>query len=198
MHCHILQQLLLPALLLLQPTHPDLSVVFVRDAEGSAMLAAYADPIASQAWLGKPNSPAWTVEMHFTVSEDYPYSPHEIGRHRSWPIAPDIIRNGHHRHWRFNILDCWCRDQYLLAIQGADTMRVDMPNDDTVRGQLSHHMVARSGAVPSPEVIRFRPGHFRFEVLAQDAMMHEVEQYIAERLVKLAKRRDARDRVVLQ
>lgn len=172
-------------------TRPELSVVFVHDADGSPMRGAYATPIAAQAWLSKPNAPAWTVEMHFTVSGEYPYSAHEIGRHQFWPLVADTVRNGRQRHLRFNILDCWCRDQYLLVIQGGDTMRVDMPNDATIRGHLVHHMVARSGAVPSPEVIRFRPGRFRFEALAQDASMHEVEQRIARTLMSEAQKQDA-------
>jgi hypothetical protein len=171
-------------------TRPDLAVVFVYDTKGSPMPGAYATPIAAQAWLSKPNAPAWTVEMHFTVSKDYPYSPHEIGRQQSWPLNADTVRNGRQRHLRFNILDCWCKDQYLLAIQGGDTMRVDMPNDANVRGHLIHHMVVRSGAVPSPEAIRFRPGRFRFEALAQDAAMHEVEQRIARALMSEAQKRD--------
>ena len=172
-------------------TRPELSVVFVHDADGSPMRGAYATPIAAQAWLSKPNAPAWTVEMHFTVSGEYPYSAHEIGRHQFWPLVADTVRNGRQRHLRFNILDCWCRDQYLLAIQGGDTMRVDMPNDANVRGHLVHNRVARSGLVPSPEVFGFRPGRFRFEALAQDARMHEVEQRIARTLMHDAQKREA-------
>lgn len=171
-------------------TRPELSVVFVHDADGRPMRGAYATPIAAQAWLSKPNAPAWTVEMHFTVSGEYPYSAHEIGRHQFWPLVADTVRNGRQRHLRFNILDCWCRDQYLLAILGGDTMRVDMPNDANVRGHLVHNRVARSGLVPSPEVFGFRPGRFRFEALAQDARMHEVEQRIARALMSEAKKRD--------
>jgi hypothetical protein len=46
--------------------------------------------------------------------------------------------------------------------------------------------------VPSPEVVRFRPGRFRFEFLAQDAAFHVIEQRIADRSFKQAKRRAAR------
>lgn len=170
---------------------PDLSVVFVSDLYGNAMSGAYATPIAAQAWLSKPKAPAWTVEMHFTVSEDFPNSPHEIGTHKMWTLNADPVRDGRRRHLRFNIIDCWCRDQYLLVIQAGDTMRVDMPNDVNTRGHLVHNRVARSGLVPSPEVMRFRPGHFRFVALAQDSRMHEVEQRIAQNLIRESKKRDA-------
>lgn len=170
---------------------PDLSIVFLSDLDGSPMPGAYANPIAAQAWLSKANAPAWTVQMHFTVGEDYPYSPHEIGTHKMWTLNADTVRDGRRHHLRFNIIDCWCRDHYLLVIQAGDTMRVDMPYDDNTRGHLVHNRVARSGLVPSPEVIRFRPGHFRFEALAQDSRMHDVEQRIARTLMHDAKKREA-------
>lgn len=170
---------------------PDLSVVFVSDPDGNAMHGAYATPIAAQALLSKTKAPAWTVQMHFTVSEDHPYSPHEIGTHKMWTLNADTVRDGRRRHLRFNIIDCWCRDQYLLVIQDSDTMRVDMPNDVDTRGHLVHKRVARSGLVPSPEVIRFRPGHFRFEALAQDSRMQEVEQRLTQNLIRESEKHDA-------
>lgn len=126
--------------------------------------------------------------MHFTLSEDHPYSPHEIGRHQSWPLTPDTVREGRHRHLRFSSLECWCRDQHLLVIQGADTMRVDMPDDPTVKRHMELLQVRRSGAVPSPELVVFRPGHFNYVFLAQKAELHTLEQRIADKLVKQARR----------
>lgn len=108
-----------------------------------------------------------------------------------WTLNADTVRDGRRHHLRFNIIDCWCRDHYLLVIQAGDTMRVDMPYDDNTRGHLVHNRVARSGLVPSPEVIRFRPGLYRFEALAQDSRMHEVEQRIARTLMHDAKKREA-------
>ncbi len=150
------------------------------------MSGTYASPVAAQAWKGRPAKPAWTVEMHFTVSKDYPYSTYEIGRHQSWPLSPDTVRVGGQRHLRFTILDCWCVDQYLLVIQGGETMRVDMPNDAHARRNMVQQMVWRSGNVPSPEVIRFRPGRFSYVALAQESELQELEQRIADRLVKNA------------
>ncbi len=162
----------------------DLSVAFVRDTVGRPMAGAYASSVEAQAWTGGRGNPAWTVEMHFTVSKDYPYGTYEIGRHQSWPLSPDTVRVGGQRHLRFTILDCWCIDQYLLVIKDGDTMRVDMPNDASTRGHLVHHMVRRSGGVPSPEVIRFRPGRFSYVAMAQEGELHQVEQRVANRLMK--------------
>lgn len=145
----------------------DLSVAFVRDAVGRPMAGAYASSVEAQAWTGGRGNPAWTVEMHFMVSKDYPYSTYGIGRHQSWPLSPDTVLVGGQRHLRFAILDCWCIDQYLLVIQAGDTMRVDMPNEASTHSHLMHHMVRRSGAVPSPAVIFFRPGRFGYVALAQ-------------------------------
>lgn len=176
-----------------QTARPELAVVFVGDNDARPMTGAYAMPIAAQAWLSTPNTPAWTVEMHFTVSKDYPYSEHEISTHKSWPLSGDTVRVGRREHLRFNILDCFCTDQYLLVIQAGDTMRVDMPNDDTNRGHLIHLMVARSGAVPSPEVVRFRPGRFSFVALAEDPNYREVEARIAQRLIRDARKHAKRN-----
>lgn len=165
---------------------PDLSVVFVRDLDGNVMPGTDANPIAPQAWLSTSKVPVWTVQMHFTVGEDYPYAPHEIGTHKQWTLNADTVRDGRLRHLRFNIIDCWCRDQHLLVIQDGDTMRVDMPNDVDTREHLVHKSLARSGAVPTPEVVRFRPGQFKFVALAQDERMRAVELRIADRLAKHA------------
>lgn len=162
----------------------DLSVVFVRDAAGRPMSGTYASSVVAQAWTGKRANPAWTVEMHFTVSKDYPYSTYEIGRHQSWPLSPDTVRVGGQRHLRFTVLDCWCVDQYLLVVHGGETMRVDMPNDANARRNMVQQMERRSGNVPSPEVIRFRPGRFSYVAMAQEGEQQELEQRIADRLVK--------------
>lgn len=184
MRSRIFLYLLLIATTAKAQPRPELSVVFVDDAHGRPMRGTCATPIAAQAWLSKPGAPAWTVEMHFTVRDDYPYSPHEIGKRMFWPLNADTIRDGRHRHLRFSILDGYCTDQYLRVIRGDDTMRVDMPNDPTARGHLQLFMVKRSGALSSPEVIRFRPGRFSFVTLAQEERMNELEMRLAGRLLR--------------
>lgn len=191
-YCFLLPLLLAATLVVPQP--PDLSVVFVEDAKARPMRGAYATPIAAQEWLRKPHAPAWTVEKHFTVRDDYPYSPFEIGTHKWWPLHNDTLRDGRDHHLRFTISSCYCEDEYLLVIRGVDTMRVDMPNDPTVRGHLVLHQVRRSGALPSPEVIRFRPGRFAFEALAQDGRFHELEMRLAGGIVRAAEKKAGKKR----
>jgi hypothetical protein len=190
-------KLLLPAYLLLplsvQATQPDLSVVFVHDAKGHPMPGAYATPIAAQAWLSTKRAPAWTVEMHFTVSKDYPYSEHEIGTHKFWPLSGDTVRDGRREHLRFGILNGYCVDQYLLVIRGGDTMRIDMPDDPTNRGHLVHRMAARGGSLAAPEVIRFMPGRFNFVDLAEDPSYRELEERIAQGLIRDERKRAERN-----
>ncbi len=182
----------LPFRVFAQPGISELLVVFVHDTDGRPMTGTYAMPVAAQAWLSKPSAPAWSVEMHFTVSKEYPYSPHEIGTHKFWPLSPDTVHAGRREHLRFSILDCFCTDQYLLVIQGDDTMRVDMPNDPTTRGHLVHRMVARGGGAAAPEVMRFAPGRFNFVVLAENVRYKEVEERIAASLLRDARKRAKR------
>jgi len=184
-----LTMLLVLSILSAQATQPDLAVVFVHDAKGRPMPGTYATPIAAQAWLSTKRAPAWTVEMHFNVSKDYPYSAHEIGTHKSWPLSGDTVRDGRREYLRFSVLNGYCVDQYLLVIRGGDTMRIDMPNDHTNRGHLVHRMAARGGLLAAPEVIRFMPGRFNFVNLAEDPSYREKEERIAQALI-----RDERER----
>ena len=172
-----------------QPLTDERSIVFVADAECRPMAGAYATPVAAQAWLSKRNAPAWTVEMHFTVSKDYPYSPHEIGRHMSWPLTGDTVRDGRVRHLRFTVLDGWCTDQYLLLIRGADTMQITMPERSILLDPTSQQAAPLSGVVASPLVVRFQPGVYAFTTLAEAGTYQPMEQRIAARLARDAQRR---------
>lgn len=193
MRTMFLLPVILPFFLASQATQPDLSVVFLHDEDGRPMRGAYATPIAAQAWLGTKRAPAWTVEMHFTVSKDYPYSEREIGTHKYWALSPDTVREGRREHLRFSILNGYCMDQFLLVVRGGDTMRIDMPNDPTNRGHLVHRMVARGGSLAAPEVMRFMPGRFNFVNLAEDPSYHEVEERIAQGLIRDAGKRTKRN-----
>lgn len=173
---------LLPLLLTAQPGLPDLTMVFVRDEAGHAQRGAYANTVAEQEWTGTRRRPAWTVELHFTVNTDYPYSPHEVGTHQFWPLGPDTVRDGRREHLRFHLSDCWCVDQYLRVVQGAEVMRIDLPNAPAERWTLVQHVMARSGYSASPEVIRFRPGRFTYVELMNDADFDALEARLAEQL----------------
>lgn len=172
-----------------QPLTEERSIVFVADAEGRPMAGAYATPVEAQAWLSKRNAPAWTVEMHFTVSKDYPYSRHEIGRHMSWPLTGDTVLDGRVRHLRFTILDGWCTDHYLLLIKGTDTMRITMPDRSIAFEQTAQHPERRNGKEAAPLVVRFQPGVYAFATFAEEDAYHPMEQRIAARLARDAQRR---------
>ena len=180
---------LLPLLLTARPGLPDLTMVFVRDEAGHAQRGAYAATVAEQEWTGTRRRPSWTVELHFTVSSDYPYSQHEVGRHQFWPLTGEAVWDGQHEHLRFSVLDCWCVDQYLLVLQEGELMRIDLPDAGADRLALKQRILARSGEVASPEVLRFRPGRFSFEALADDSLYDAMEQAIADRLLA-ARQRD--------
>lgn len=143
----LLSAMLLPRALHAQPGH---SIIIVRDEQGRPMRGAYAPSFAEQSWLGTKRRPAWTVELHFTVSADYPYSAHEIGRHQSWPLAPDTVRIGGRRHLRFQVIDCWCERKYLLVRRGEEMMRIDL--DGAVMDALN-----RPAEEGSPVRVVFKP-----------------------------------------
>lgn len=141
-----------------QPTElfaqPDRSIIIVRDERGRRMRGAYADTFAAQEWLGTTRRPAWTVELHFTVSAEYPYSAHEIGTHQSWPLTPDTVRIGGRRHLRFRVIDCRCKRKYLLVRRGTEMMRVELPNSRA--GSAMPERASTEGTTPT--VLVFRPG----------------------------------------
>jgi hypothetical protein len=172
-----------------QPALPDLTMVFVHDEAGHAQRGAYAATVAEQEWTGTRRRPSWTVELHFTVSSDYPYSQYDVGKHQFWPLTGEAVRDGKRAHLRFSVLDCWCVDQYLLVLQEGAMMRIDLPDAGAERLALKQRILARSGDVASPEVLRFRQGRFSFEALAKDSLYDAMEQAIADRLLA-ARQRD--------
>lgn len=138
---------------------PDLVFVLVRNEKGRPLRGAYAPHVSHQAWLGRRNRPAFTVELYFTVSEEYPYGEGERGRHMSWSLTPDTVRVGWRRHLRFRVLDCYCTQPYLLVRRGGGTMRIDLPDDPEERAGWVARMYPPGTRSPAMQV-RFRPGRF--------------------------------------
>ncbi|HPF91691.1 MAG TPA: hypothetical protein PLL57_13610, partial [Flavobacteriales bacterium] len=99
---------------------PDASYIFVRDGLGRPLRGTYTSTIAAHQWLGTRRRPAWTVELHFSVSKDYPYSAHEIGTHQSWSLTPDTVHTFGRRRQRFKVINCWCVQKYLLVRRGRE------------------------------------------------------------------------------
>jgi len=190
----LLITLMIPFLVAAQPAAPELSIALVRDADGAPMRGPYAPNTRQHHLYAKRGDRPWTVEQHFTVSGDYPYSTHEVGAHKSWPLVPDTIRDRRTEHLQFRILDCWCVDQYLLVVQGLDTMRIDVPDPGDLRRSLVHYVVRRSGQVASPEVVRYRPGHYTFAQVANNEAHSALETKLAERAVADRSRPTRRER----
>ncbi len=65
-------------------------------------------------------------------------------------------------------------------------MRIDLPDAATERWALVQHVMQRSGDLPSPEVIRFRPGRFTYAELMNDTIFDELEARLAKRLKEAA------------
>ncbi|HNU57458.1 MAG TPA: hypothetical protein PKN30_12785 [Flavobacteriales bacterium] len=127
---------------------PDRSIILVRDSAGRSLRGTFASTIAAHAWTGTKRKPPITVEIHFTVSEDYPNGAHGIGTHQSWPLTPDTLRFHGRRHERYHVIDCWCAQKYLLARCGSETMRIDLPQEGV------------NGEHAGPMMILFRPGRY--------------------------------------
>ena len=178
MRCVMLLSLLLISGLV-HAGEPDLALVLVTNEKGRPLRGAYAPHVSHQAWLGRRNEPAFTVELHFTVSEAYPYDVHRRGTHESWSLTPDTLRVGWRRHLRFRVLDCYCAEPYLLVRRCGETMRVDLPDDPEERAVLVARMEQR-GAGNSPEVVRFRPGRYTLKELSDG--FEALEKRFARRL----------------
>ena len=140
---------------------PDASYIFVRDGLGRPLRGTYTSTIAAHQWLGTRRRPAWTVELHFTVSKDHPYSAHEIGTHQSWSLTPDTVHSFGRRRQRFKVINCWCVQKYLLVWRGHETMRIDLPEAGVVDRDVGTVM------------IRFRPGRYALAEVRVDPEQEE-------------------------
>lgn len=177
---------LLWSLLLAQPGAPDLSFTVVRDTKGRPMRGPYAENAMMREALRKPHVEPWTVEIHFTLSKDYPYAPEQAGKHEQWVLTATPLQDGRTQRLWFSILDCWCTDLFVLIMQGQESMRIDLPDASPERWALVQHVMQRSGDLPSPEVIRFRPGRFTYAELMNDPVFDELEARLADRLNEAA------------
>ena len=70
-------------------------------------------------------------------------------------------------------------ESYVLAIAGKDTMRINLPEDMTALVQRALKRWDRE----TPEVIRFRAGHFDIQDLVADAEADRMANALAERLI---------------
>jgi len=178
----ILPTLLLPFVVCAQPGGPDLSFLLVRDANGSPMKGPYAESAMLREALRTRTKEPWSVELHFTVAEGYPYGPEKPGDHKWWPLTGSAMQARGKDQLVFRLFDCWCTEFYVQVMQGDRIMRVDLPDAPADRWALVQRVMARSGDHASPEVFRFRAGRFSYAELADDPAFDELEKRIAQGL----------------
>jgi len=174
--------LFLPLLVHAQPGGPDLTFLMVRNAKGRPMKG----PLVENAMLREATrtkaTEQWSVALHFTVGEGYPYGPEKPGDHKQWSLAGTEIPAPGRGRLVFSVIDCWCTDLHVQVIQGDRIMRIDLPDAPVDRWALVQRVMARSGDHPSPEVFRFRAGRYTYAELADDPVFDKLEQRIADGL----------------
>lgn len=122
----------------------------------------------------------WSVDEHFTSQS--PYEPDRNGEHKSWMISGTPLPVPGKKRLQFHFIDCSCTEHYIIVYNGAESMRMDLPDIPADRWSLVQHVMQRSGDRPSPEVIRFRPGRFAYAELMIDTVFDKLEARLAKRL----------------
>lgn len=174
--------LFLPFLLPAQPGGPDLTFTMVRNAKGRPMKGPYVENAVLRETLRTKRTEPWSVELHFTVGEGYPYGPEKPGDHKQWSLAGTAIPKPGKGRMVFSIIDCWCTDLHVQVIQGDRIMRIDLPDAPAERWALVQRVMARSSDNPSPEVFLFQAGRYTYAELADDPEFDKLEQRIADGL----------------
>lgn len=163
-----------------QPGSPDIGFTLVVDENGKPMPGLHAPDMMTRHDLARSGTASWSVEEHFTNA-----NPNEHGRngeHTWWMRDGVPMRGVGRKRLQFHFMDCWCTEHYIMVYSGNDRMRIDLPDPPAERWALAQHVMARSGYIASPEVIRFRPGRFTFAELMNDTAFDELEHRIAKRL----------------
>ncbi len=174
--------LFLPFLLHAQPGGPDLTFLMVHNANGRPMKGPYVENAMLREAARTKTTEPWSVEIHFTVAEGYPYGPENPGDHKQWSLAGTEMPAPGRDRKVFSIIDCWCTDLHIQVIQADRIMRIDLPDAPADRWALVQRVMVRSGDHPSPEVFRFRVGRYTYAELADDPAFDKLEQRIADGL----------------
>ena len=163
-----------------QPGGPDISFTLVSDAKGKPMPGLFAADMITRHDLGRQGVESWSVEEHFTSQS--PYEPERNGEHISWILQGTQLPGPGKERLQFRFIDCWCTDHYIRVQRGNESMRIDLPDASAERWALVQHVMQRSGDLPSPEVIHFRPGRYTYAELMNDTDFDELEARLAKRL----------------
>lgn len=163
-----------------QPGSPDVGFTLVTDTKGTPMPGIHAEDVITRHDLGRQGVESWSVDEHFTSYS--PYEPERNGEHKWWMLKGTPLAGPGKGRLQFRFIDCWCTEHYIQVQRGKESMRIDLPDAPAERWALVQHVMMRSGDMPSPEVIRFRPGRFAFAELMNDTVFDDLEARIAKRL----------------
>lgn len=163
-----------------QPGSPDITFTLVSDDKGKPMAGIHAKDMITRHDLTRKGMDSWSVEEHFTSHN--PYEPERNGEHKSWMVTGTPLAAPGKARIQFHFIDCWCTAHYIMVYNGKESMRMDLPDAAAERWALVQHVMKRSGDIPSPEVIRFRPGRFTYVELMHDTVFDDLEARIARRL----------------
>jgi len=163
-----------------QPGCPDISFTLVSDTKGRPMPGRYAKDAITRHDLGRRGVGSWSVEEHFTSNS--PYESDRNGEHTWWMSAGTPLPGPGNERSQFHFIDCWCTEHYMRIQRGTESMRIDLPDASAERWALVQHVMERSGDMPSPEVVLFRPGRFTFIELMNDTIFDKLEARLSKRL----------------
>lgn len=163
-----------------QPGAPDITFTLVEDDKGRPMQGVHAEDMITRHDLGRSGVESWSVEEHFTSMS--PYATPRNGEHISWIDKGIPIAMPGKARVQFRFMDCFCKEHFIMVYKGSEKMRMDLPDAAADRWALVQHVMARSGDLPSPEVIRFRPGRHTYEEVMNDTVFDALEARIAKRL----------------
>jgi len=163
-----------------QPGSPDIGFTLVINERGRPMPGIHAQDLITRHDLTRAGKASWSVEEHFTNRS--PYEPARNGEHTWWMLHGTRLPGLGRERLRFHFIDCWCTEHYIMVYHGEENMRIDLPDAPADRWAIAQHVMARSGYIATPEVIRFRPGRFTFAELMNDTLFDRLEQRIAKRL----------------
>ena len=163
-----------------QPGSPDIGFTLVSDIKGRRMAGFHAEDVLTRHDMEWRGMESWSVEEHFTTQS--PYEPERYGEHTWWMLTGTPLTGPGRHRLQFRFMDCWCTEHYILVQRGTESMRIDLPDASADRWALAQHVMARSGNIASPEMIRYRPGRFTFAELMNDTVFDELEMRLAKRL----------------
>ena len=163
------------------PPQPDLLFVVVENEHGRPMRGTLADSRMMLDLWQRVGRSTWMMSEHFTIANTYPYGPEKPGDRKSWTLNGERIKLGLRTHLRVALIDCYCRDAFVVVERGGQHMRIDLPDAPAERWALLQRMQRRSVEHASPEVFRFRPGRFTYAELANDPAFDRLEARLTAR-----------------